>query len=304
MTIRAKTTQEQFNQLTDSLNKDDSQQIIKNKDENPKYLLKLADINKILDWNNEKKESVQQYRTTFLTEQRKDARENMLNARRENISKVESESSNLKSSNTKGKNIKEEVSTIVLVDIRSDVQDDIIYCNDKPLQVEKLSLKSGNKPIESNSEYIEDYYYLDIENADYSIERVKGRVYINASVHDSLAPYFYPSGDMCTHMYDNQRDITQEPDSEEIEEQNDPDNYDSNAEYNSGNDYPDEKNYTDDDENHFSSSEDDDGYDAEKLTMSYFENDFRSQIKKKIYTPSAKTDEINEHSDDDDSDSF
>jgi hypothetical protein len=288
---------------------------VENKPEQPRFILKLADINKILHSSNTgSEEKTQEYRSSILKEHRKDFRESALNAKRDLSSK---NNKNVVQTSENDKKItdlnqKTEQNTIVLVDIKSDFQEeDIIYCNNKPMQIEKNALDKNSKhrlDENDNAEYIEDYYYLEMASSDnYRLEKVRGKLYINASVHEYLAPYFYPDGDLLTDIRDNQQDICHQVDSD-LEDRNNPDNYDSNAEYNSNNSYPDEPDYgdyneQDDDDDEYGNEGDGDDDDKKYLTKNYFEDDFKKQIKQKIYSVSQKTDEINNHSDDDD-DSF
>jgi len=137
-------------------------------------------------------------------------------------------------------------------------------------------------------------------NNNYKLERLKGKLYLNASVHEYLAPYFYPGGDPFTYDYEKDILLTAEVNTEDEERAN-PDNFDPDAEYNSANDYPDEpeNNSEDADDNDFISSGDDEESDN-VVTTQYFEDTFTRKIKQKIYNSSPRTDEINYHSNDTD----
>jgi hypothetical protein len=263
----------------------------------PKFVLKLADINKILGREPNLDTTTKVYRDNVLKDYQRDSRHHILNARREQAMQNKQDPYG-KYHEDNDQPIADD--TIVIVDIKSDDKEDIIYCNDKPLEIQRHIM--ANIPQNENPNYVEDYYYLEnINSNDYKLEKVKGNLYLNPSVHDYLAPYFYPD-DPYQVTYD--RDVIHGQVDSEIEEKYNEDNYDSNAEYNSANDYPDEENSddnSDDVEDDWHANDDQDDY-GKKMTKKYFEDNFAVKIKKKMFNQSPRTDEINYHSNDTDED--
>ena len=107
-------------------------------EETPKFVLKLVDINKILNMPNDNKiESTEIYRSNILKEHQRDVRDNILNMKRNSKNvKFNQISSNIEKPQNSSKICEIDENFINIIEIKSDIQDDIIYCNEKPLKVE------------------------------------------------------------------------------------------------------------------------------------------------------------------------
>ena len=138
-----KTEEIHFSELTESiLSKneakiDEKDNFIceKIKEKNSKLLSKLADLKTIFDLSKENKiESTHIYRSNILKEHRRDIRESILNANRDlkNVRLNKNSSNQFEQQCEQIPKIDDYAITIVDINI----QQDIIYCNSKPLGVE------------------------------------------------------------------------------------------------------------------------------------------------------------------------
>ena len=110
----------------------------RNTEETPKFVLKLLDINKILNIPNDNKiESTEKYRSSILKEHQRDVRDDVLNVKRNSKNvKFNQISLNDEKFQNSSKTREIDENFINIIEIKSDIKDDIIYCNEKPLKVE------------------------------------------------------------------------------------------------------------------------------------------------------------------------